>query len=251
MGSLFFDSIIVFSGQDPVEFLFPVWMSQLRSTFLNHSGRTSVKKLRFQFTTSFALGVALIFYACSANIVSADVVSFQVDPTAFDANMDGNITDDEFNPVGDGGTIFSLTPTDNLVGADRLFLDPSTGLQYGGGGGSSLSFDFMVNENISLESYTLSSSGFFLGDPIFNISQGATVLSSMNTSIASGETHSFNGGPLLLTAGTNYSFETQVSGAAIQSFVSSWTYSTTSVPEPGSAGLLAVAGLAVGMRRRR
>lgn len=52
----------------------------------------------------------------------------------------------------------------------------------------------------------------------------------------------------LLTAGTTYSFETQISGAAVQAYMGSWTYSTTAIPEPGAFGLLALAGLTLGIR---
>lgn len=134
--------------------------------------------------------------ATTTQIATAASVSFLVDPASIDTSMDGFITGNEFQPVGDDGTVFGLEPTNNLVGADRFLLSNTSGLHFGGGGGSTLSFDFTASKNISLESYTLSSEGFFLSNPSFNIMEGASVLSSSNTSNSSGDTHNFNGGPL-------------------------------------------------------
>ena len=118
------------------------------------------------------------------------------------------------------------------------------------GGGSTLSFDFSSNENIVLNSYTLSSSGFFLGNPLFHIQQGASVLSANNTSNSSGDTHVFNGGPLLLNGGTTYTFQTQTgtTGAGVQAFMASWDYSVA-VPEP--SGIMTLGAFSLLLIRRR
>jgi hypothetical protein len=174
---------------------------------------------------------------------SASIVSFVVDDATLpDSNMDGFVNDSDFQPMGDDGTIFSLTPTDNLTGPDRFLLSDTNGLQYGGGGGSTLSFDFRSSTDISLESYTLGG-GFFLSNPSFVISEGTTELSAGNTSNASGDTHLFNDGPILLTAGTDYTFEVEVAGAAVQAFMASWTYSVVPEPTTGVMGILLVAML--------
>ena len=182
--------------------------------------------------SSIILSLGLLM---SQNSLNAATVSFEVDPgTIADTNLNGFVDGNEFNPVGDDGTIFSLTPTGNLVGAPRLFLSDDKGIQFGGGGGSTLTFDFTVSQDIKLNSYTLSDTGFFLGNPppSFNILEGASVLSSANVADAanSGNTLNFDSGPILLTQGTTYSFTTNDFGAGAQSFISEWEY--TRVPEP-------------------
>ncbi len=205
--------------------------------------------------TSKVASVALLAFLASLATVSSasadEVVSFLVDPDTFDDNNDGFITGNEFDPAGSDGTVFNLVPTNNLVGADRFLLSETNGLHYGGGGGSTLSFDFSVDKDVQLETYTLASSGFFLGNPTFEIREGTTVLSSGNTSNSTGDTHNFASGPINLDTGTTYTFETEVSGAAIQSFMASWEYSVTAVPEPGTFVLLTGLVLPLLIRRRR
>lgn len=212
-----------------------------------------LRQLNFrQFQMTLATLLTALTISSFGQFCHADeILSFQVDPNTFDTNMDGFITDTEFTPLGSDGTQFIFTPTNNLVGSDRLQLDPTTGLRYGGGGGSSLSFDFVSNRDISLNSYTLSSAGFFLGDPTFRVLETATVLSEDNTSNSSGDTYSFNDGPIEITANTTYSFETQVSGAGIQAYMGSWSYSVTAIPEPSSFALLVLAGSVIRLGRRR
>ena len=199
------------------------------------------------------LRLSLMMLTCLSVVPArAASVSFLVDPTTIDTSpMDGFITGTEFSPAGSDGTLFTFVPTDNLVGGARFLLSDDRGLQYGGGGGSTLSFEFSTSQDISLESYTLSSMGFFLGNPSFSILEGAAVLSSTNTSNNSGDTHGFNSGPIALTAGTTYSFDVQVAGAGVQAFMGSWTYTTTSIPEPGTFAALVVGGLFISLRRRR
>ena len=201
----------------------------------------------------FLLGLATLAFAISVlpTPLNADEVSFLVDPATIDSNNDGFITGNEFQPVGTDGTIFGLTPVNNLVGMPRFLLSDTNGLHYGGGGGSTLAFDFTVSHDINLESYTLSSTGFFLGNPDFTILDGVTALSSNNTSNNSGDTHNFNSGPISLTAGTVYSFQTETFGAGIQAFMGSWTYSRTAIPEPTTWGVLAFLSTSVIVRRRR
>ena len=197
-----------------------------------------------------ALLALAIIVVIGQNQLYADSVSFFVNPTTLpDSNGDGFVNENDFQPVGTDGTIFSLVPTDNLTGPDRFMLSETNGLQYGGGGGSTVAFNFSVNRVISLESYTLGE-GFFLSNPSFSILDSATVISSTNTSNNAGDTHNFNSGPLELTAGTVYSFETQINGAAVQAFLGSWTY-TAAVPEPTSFLFLTVSSMAMLFRRNR
>ncbi len=197
-----------------------------------------------------ALAVALLLgVGCGES--TADMVDFRVDPTTIDQNMDGFITGSEFQPVGSDGTVFDLLPTNNLVGADRFLLSLSTGLHFGGGGGSTLSFDFTPSNSITLESYTTPSSGFILGNPTFDIRQGISVLSATNDADTNGTTFLFNGGPVSLTAGTTYTFQVTNSGAGIQSFMESWTYSRSAIPEPSTLAVMGLCGLAMTVRRRR
>ena len=200
---------------------------------------------------------AMLALCATGTVAGASVshsVSFLQDQNAFDADMDGFITGDEFTTNGtsggmDDGTVWAFTPINNLVGFPRLQFSEERGLQFGGGGGSVLTFDFTVSSDVFLESYTIDDSTIFiLGNPAFDIREGASVLSAGNDANESGSTNAFEGGPILLEAGTSYSFVTTTTGAAIQSFMASWQYSI--VPTPGAAGLLAVGGL-VAVRRRR
>ncbi|MBT8447541.1 MAG: hypothetical protein HKO62_03795 [Gammaproteobacteria bacterium] len=202
---------------------------------------------------SSAAASAAIFVTCgiTSPAALAESVSFLVDPATIDANNDGFITGNEFTPVGSDGTVFSLVPTNNLVGGDRFLLSDTTGLHFGGGGGSTLAFIFSVSKNIELDSYTLASSGFFLGDPDFNIREGVTVLSGPNTAIASGDTNNFVDGPVALTAGTDYIFITNFFGAAVQSYMASWQYSTTVVPVPAAVWLMGPALGVLGWQGRK
>lgn len=196
-------------------------------------------------TTVSAIFTLVLMVASS----HAAVVSFLVDPATIDGSPpDGFITGTEFSPIGSDGTAFVLTPTDNLVGGDRFLLSPTNGLSFGGGSGSTLSFDFTPNANIQLESYTIGG-GLSVNNPIFDIREGATVLSMSNDGDTSG---SFAGGPIALQGGTTYNFIVTTPGAAFQRQMASWNYSLTAVPEPSSCGVLAfLAGVAVIQRRRR
>lgn len=175
-------------------------------------------------------------------------VSFLVDPDTIDANNDGFITGGEFQPVGSSGHVFALTPTNNLVGADRFLLSDTRGLHFGGGGGSTLSFDFSVNQDIELTTYTIASTGFILNNPLFDLRKDADVLSTGNDATPNGLTAAFGGGPVTIEAGETYSFVVTNTGAAIQSFMDSWNYNV--VPAPAGIGALGLFGLA-SMRRRR
>lgn len=200
------------------------------------------------------LGIAIVIclLGATAKTAHADVVSFMVDPATYDTSpMDGFITGNEFNPIGSGGTVFAMTPTDNLTGDDRFQLDATDGLRFGGGGGSTLSFDFSINEDIFLNSYTLGT-GFFNLDPLFDIREGANVLSLSNSSAGgAGSVNGFQGGPIELEAGTNYSFVVTSASAATQSYLGSLNYTVTSVPEPSSMATLALGATVIGLRRRK
>lgn len=198
------------------------------------------------------IGLASLVGA-STVMAGSHTVSFAVDPADFDADNDGFITGTEFQPEGsDGvnpdGVVFTIVPTNNLVGGARLLLSEANGLQFGGGGGSTLQFEFNTNQDIDLYSYTLTDSGFILGNPLFDISDTGGVLSAGNDADQVAATLDFNSGPISIQAGETYTFDVTVSGAAIQSFIESWQYKI--VPAPGAAGVLGL-GLAMTLRRRR
>lgn len=202
---------------------------------------------------SITLGIAMVtcLIGAPSKTARAEFVSFLVDEAGFDTDpVDGFITGSEFNPVGSDGTVFAMTPTDNLTGADRFQVDAVEGLRFGGGGGSTLSFDFSVSQDISLNSYTLGA-GFFNRDPLFDIREGASVLSASNSSVGgAGSVIGFQGGPIELEAGTNYSFVVTTFSAATQSNLGSLNYTATSVPEPSSMAAVSMGVAAIGMRRR-
>ena len=75
----------------------------------------------------FTFGVLLLTTVSLTTNASAATVSFLVDPVTIDGNMDGFITDNEFQPIGSDGTIFNFLPTDNLTGSDRFLLSEATG----------------------------------------------------------------------------------------------------------------------------
>lgn len=184
---------------------------------------------------------------------SAETVSFLIDPATIDGDNDGFITGNEFSPVGSDATVFTMLPTNNLVGFDRFLLSATNGLHFGGGGGSTLSFDFSTDQDIQLQSYTIGG-GFVLGDPVFDLRDGSTVLSASNTAIAAGDTHNFASGPIDIDAGTTYTFITTTFGAGTQSFMASWDYSAKVIPVPAAAwmglSLLTTVGTIAAVRRR-
>ncbi len=147
------------------------------------------------------------------------------------------------------GTVFTLTPTNNLVGADRFLLSAANGLSFGGGSGSTLTFDFVTSKDIKLDSYTIGG-GLSLNDPIFDIREGATVHSMSNAGDTSG---AFVSAPVMINAGTTYSFVVTNTGAAIQRQMASWTYTpVASDPIPTPAALpAALLGLGALVARRR
>ena len=146
----------------------------------------------------------------------------------------------------DEGVTFSFSPVGNLVGAPR-FISSDTGLRFGGGGGSSLEFTFSTDTDVTLDSYTLRR--FILGNPDFDIRDGANVISGGNDASAVGD-FNFANAPVALQAGTTYSFVANTTGAGIQANLSSWEFSV--VPEPSSAQLsILMLMVAFGLLRRR
>ena len=119
----------------------------------------------------------------------------------------------------------------NLVGSPR-FISGASGLRFGGGGGSSLEFQFSVDKPVTLDSYGLASFGI-LGNAEFNILDETTVISGPNQADTAGS-NDFIDMPAL-EAGTLYTFKVNTSGAAIQASFETWGFSV--VPEPSSAVL--------------
>ncbi|MEM6760745.1 MAG: VPLPA-CTERM sorting domain-containing protein [Pseudomonadota bacterium] len=163
-----------------------------------------------------------------------------------------------------GGVTFSLTATNNLVGTTRWLNSAgslSNGLQLGGGGGSVVAFDLVVDTDVTLDSYALTDVFGFLGTPDFDILDGATLLSEDNALSPRGASGlSFDNGPIALTAGTTYSFDINNTGSAVQTFLASIDFSLTEPPRPtpgavplpaGLPLLLAGLGAFAWMRRRQ
>ena len=189
----------------------------------------------------------LIIFACCAWNVDAAVVTFLVDPDTIDINPDDDIVDGtEFSPLGSDGTMFVMTPTGNQTGPNRFLLSDVNGLSFGGGSGSTISFDFTPGATIDLNSYTIGG-GLSVNSPLFDIKDGGTSISVANDGTTSG---TFNGGPLRLLGGTTYSFEVTNNAATIQRQMARWDYTTVAVPEPSSWLCLVLVGLGISWRRR-
>ena len=190
-----------------------------------------------------------LLFACLAT-VSADAatLSFLVDPATIDNNpSDGFITGTEFSPTGSDNTEFIFEPINNQTGPTRFLLSAINGLSFGGGTGSSILFDFTPNLDIQLNSYTIGG-GLSLGDPIFDIRDGATVLSGGNSGMTGSN---FASAPIQLQGGNTYRFAMTNNSAAIQRQFTSWDYTTTAIPEPGSLAFLSMLGVAGVFRRKR
>lgn len=173
--------------------------------------------------------------------------------------------DGDFTPISNSGTgdavsfsetsngvTLTFTATDNLVGGDRFIGmqvgNVINGLHLGGGGGSTLEFTVSSDSLVTLDSYTTSAGGFFLGGAGFNVA-GPGVNSVGNLIGANDINSAFASGPLLLQPNQDYTFTVTPVGSAVQSYVSSFTVSA--VPEPSSACVLMLVGIGGWLYRRR
>lgn len=166
-----------------------------------------------------------------------------------------------------GGVTFTFESTNNLVGTDRWLGSSgsmSNGLQVGGGGGSTLSFDLTVDKAATLTGYTTNTSGgFVLGDPLFDLTDGTSTLIDDGVINNPAGTGLFNPGggndvtvsglSISLLTGTTYSFTLSATGAAVQGFFTSFEVETTPVPLPAALPmmLIGVGGLAMLRRYAR
>jgi len=148
------------------------------------------------------------------------------------------------------GVTFTFSATKNFGGTPRFnnLTTAGIGLHVGGGGGSVLEFTLEVDAAVTLDSYSTVSTGFFLGSPTFGIN-GNNVASTTNP-LPGEPTNLFDGGPLLLDAGTLYTFNIENPGEAVQGFIAGIDF-TTVVPLPAPIILLASGLLGVCARRRR
>ena len=178
---------------------------------------------------------------------AGEVVDFRVDPDTLDVDMDGFITGSEYTLTGSDGVIWAFVPTINLVGGDRFLVSETHGLHFGGGGGSTTEFQFTVDTDVTLLSYTIGDEGFILGNPTFQLLDDGDLLSDDNDADMPG-TMGFLDGPISLTAGTVYTVDVTTTGAAIQSFFHTWEYRP--VPSPSALALLGLGGLVAAGRRR-
>lgn len=151
-----------------------------------------------------------------------------------------------------GGATMTFESTVNLVGIRRFInlvpMQTSSGIQIGGGGGSTLVFTVSSDVDMILDSFDGSGSTF-LPAPVFDVS-GPGASSNGNVVPVASATSFFNGGSILLEANEVYTFSVTNSGATTQGFISSFAVSQP-VPEPSGTALIALAGFAVGFIRRR
>lgn len=148
------------------------------------------------------------------------------------------------------GVVFTFTATNNLVGVPKFndLTNTGFGIQLGGGGGSIIEFTLETSANVTLDSYSTVSNGFFLGTPTFDIT-GGSIVSSGNALPEDVAVNPFAGGPLLFEAGTIYTFDIENTGAAVQAFLGGIEF--TVVPLPAPALLLASGFLALLARKRK
>lgn len=149
-----------------------------------------------------------------------------------------------------GGVVFTFTAINNLVSVPRFndLTNTGFGIQLGGGGGSVLEFTLETSANVTLDSYSTVSDGFFLGTPTFNVT-GGTVNSTGNPLPQDIAANVFAGGSLLFEAGNLYTFDIENTGAAVQAFLGGIEF--TVVPLPAPALLLASGLLGLAAHRRR
>jgi len=197
-----------------------------------------------------ALQILPLCFALIPGLGKAAVIDFT--DGIFSTIVDSGINNEPviFEELADGVT-FTLESTLNLVGTER-FLGirpsvPSNGLHLGGGGGSTIEFTLLVDHDVTLDSYSTDTGGAFLGMATFDVVGGT--ISSLGNSLAQGlASETFATGPLALTANTLYTFNIQNTGAGVQSFVDSISFTANaSVPLPGSLSMFAL-GL-LGLRR--
>lgn len=186
---------------------------------------------------------AAVLSLCAASGAQAGVVDFTSGvPAVGDGAVDFSKTD--------MGVTFTFTPIINLVGGPH-WVGNANGLSFGGGSGSSIQFDFVTDADVELVSYALGGGVIQLGNPNFNIQEGATVLSGPNQAGVAFGAFLFAGGPIEIDAGTTYSFVVNNFGAGIQRQMASWTFDLAEdVPEPIGLGIFA-SGLALFAARRR
>ena len=148
-----------------------------------------------------------------------------------------------------GGVVFTFTATNNLgnVPAFNNLTTPGLGIQLGGASGSVIEFTLATSANVTLDSYSTMSSGFFFGAPTFDIT-GGSIASAGNTLADDIAANLFTGGPLLFQAGTIYTFDIQNTGDFTQSFLGGIEFTVVPLPAPA---LLFASGLLGLVARRR
>lgn len=153
----------------------------------------------------FCLLFAVVFGVASGT--QAGVLDFT---SGLPCSGDGAVTFD----VSDTGVTSSFTPVDNQVGGPRWITGPN-GFSFGGGGGSSIELDFVANADVTCDSDTLGGGAIQLGNPDFNIDQGAVTVSGPNDANMASTTFPFAGGPINIDVGVTCTFEVLTNGAGV------------------------------------
>ena len=193
--------------------------------------------------TTLAIMMTCLFFCAQTNAATMDLTDMD-----FNILVPGTVGPNSFSETA-GGVVFTFTAVDNFVGGPEFRnYGNGNGLQLGGGGGTTIEFTLSASQDVELTQYSFNDAGGFpLGNAEFDIIDGMTTLSAGNSldSMMMG-TVAFNSAPVSMTAGTDYTFDINNFGAAVQGFITSVEFNV--VPEPSSlvfllAGLFGLWGL--------
>ncbi|MGB7406192.1 MAG: PEP-CTERM sorting domain-containing protein [Pacificimonas sp.] len=207
---------------------------------------------------SFATAAtSAVLLATSASAITLDFDLSEIDVITANPILVDNA--DEFSQTA-GGVTFTFSNGNPLRGFFFVLEDGETSdvaLRLGGGGGSATSFNFTVDRDVLLTGYATGDAFGYLNAPTFDVEDGELTLTAGNPLGPRDTDYALDGGGITLVSGTNYLFNMNDTGFAVQTFLDSLSFDLigappyTDVPAPGALGLLGLGILGIGMARRR